>query len=296
MSSAPGDIHRISELAVLRGSSARPRSRSLAIVPRIAAWSLATVLVVALAAPLLPLPDPTHQELASALTGPSAHHWLGTDQLGRDLLSRVVWGTRTTLLAALLAVVIAVAIGLPAGIVAAYRRGVVDVVLGRLADVLLTLPGLVLLLAAQSAIHGGIFVSLAIFGVLLAPQLFRVVRAATLGLARAPFMQAGRMAGASHARILWRYIVPNVVEQLAVQVSFLLGYAVLGETGLSFLGLGVQPPDSSLGTLVADGTTLMAGHPMVLVVPGVLVTFLIAASNLVGDALADRVTSAGEAL
>ncbi|MBS1677742.1 MAG: ABC transporter permease [Actinobacteria bacterium] len=272
--------------------------RSLAsggLLTKLAVGFLVIVFLIVLVAPILPIQDPNHQNLGSSLQGASAGHPLGTDQLGRDSLARLIWGTRTTILSSLLAVVIAVAIGLPTGIVAAYRRGVGDFVLGRMADLLLALPGLVLLLAAQATLAGGVYLSMAIFGVLLAPQLFRVIRSATLATVRAPYVQAGRLSGASHTRIVWRYIVPNVAEQLAVQVSFLFGFALLVETGLSFLGLGVQPPDPSLGTLVAEGTTLMGSNPMTLIVPGTLVTLLIASTNLVGDTLAENLVQTPEA-
>lgn len=239
--------------------------------------------VTALMVPFLPLADPASQNLVDGYAPPSAAHWLGTDELGRDLFSRLLWAVRTSLTAALIAVAVGASIGVPLGLLGGYVGGWLDAMLGRLADTLLTVPALILLLTVQSALRTDIEGQMVTLGVIFAPRLYRVVRAATLTLANQPFVIAGRMSGCSHARILWRYLLPGVRVQAAVQVSYLLGLALLLEAGISFLGVGVRPPDASLGTLLAGASTVLAIEPMVVLVPAAVLTALILSMNLLGD-------------
>lgn len=240
-------------------------------------------LLFSILAPLLPLQDPNTQDLTSVLAGPSGDHWLGADQLGRDLLSRLVWGTRTSLFAAMTAIAVAAVVGIPLGLIAGYRKGWIDWFLGRFADVVLTVPALVMLITVQSSLKTGIYGQMVVLGILFAPRILRVVRSATDSVVAAPYMAAGRLSGCSHTRILWRYVMPNVREQVLVQISYLLGLALVVETGISFLGIGVQQPDSSLGTLLTGGTAMLASKPMVVLVPAAVLILLILALNMLGD-------------
>ncbi len=252
-------------------------------------WSAMVILGLALAitilVPFLPIPDPNAQDLMNTLGPVSADHWLGTDELGRDLFSRLLWGIHTSMIAALIAVTVATLIGLPLGLLAGYRGGWLDQVFGRLADVILIVPALILLLATQTALDLSINGQMVILGVVFAPRLLRVIRTQTIPLARAPYVIAARMSGVGHVRILRRYIMPGVRSQLVVQVSYLLGLALVVEAGISFLGIGVQPPDASLGTLLTGASTLLATVPRVVLIPAVVLTLLILSLNIVGDAL-----------
>ncbi|TYB44106.1 ABC transporter permease [Actinomadura chibensis] len=241
-------------------------------------------LLVTVLTPFLPLADPTRQDVGRTLADMSGDHWLGTDQLGRDLFSRLLWGIRTSMFAALTAVGVAAAIGVPTGLLAGYRRGWIDGITGRIADVVLTVPALILLLTVQAALRTGIEGQMVTLGVIFAPRIYRVVRAETMRLAVSPFVTAGRMSGCSHTRIVWRYLLPGVRDQAAVQVSYLLGLALVVEAGISFLGVGVQPPGASLGTLLTGASAMLASEPRVVLVPAAVITVLILCLNLLGDA------------
>lgn len=248
-------------------------------------WALlGAVALVALAAPVLPMPDPAAQDLSQALGGPTSVHWLGTDALGRDIFARSVDGARTTFSAAALAVIITVLVGLPFGLLAGYLRGVVDALLSRVADAVMAVPPLILLLAAIAALGPGITRSMVVLGLILAPRLFRVVRAATISLAGSGFLEVGRLSGCPSSRMLLRYVLPNIRAQVVVQVSLLFSYAVLTEASISFLGLGVQAPDASLGVLLKTAIEYLASAPLLTAAPGLLITVFILSCNLLGDA------------
>ncbi|MFI0352617.1 ABC transporter permease [Actinomadura sp. 9N407] len=241
-------------------------------------------LLITLLVPFLPVADPTRQDVGRTLAGMSGENWLGTDQLGRDLFSRLLWGIRTSMFAALTAIGVAAAIGVPTGLLAGYRRGWIDGITGRIADVILTVPALILLLTVQAALRTGIQGQMVTLGVIFAPRIYRVIRAETLRLAVSPFVTAGRMSGCSHTRIVWRYLLPGVRDQVAVQISYLLGLALVVEAGISFLGVGVQPPGASLGTLLTGASAMLASDPRVVLVPAGVITALILCLNVLGDA------------
>lgn len=256
---------------------------------RVGAWLALAYVVIAVAitvlVPFLPLTDPDAQELTNTLGPISGEHWLGTDDLGRDLFSRLLWAVHTSLIAALTAVAVAVAIGLPLGLLAGYVGGWTDMALARLADITLTVPALILLLAAQTALDTGIQGQMVVLGVIFAPRILRVVRTETLQVTTAPFVAAGRMSGCSHRRIIGRYLLPGVRAQLAVQTSYLLGLSLVVEAGISFLGIGVRPPGSSLGTLLIGASSLLSTEPRVVLIPAAVLTLLILSLNVLGDQL-----------
>lgn len=259
----------------------RPRG----IGPLLATAYVVLAGLITVVVPVLPLIDPNDQQLSSSLAPLSTAHWLGTDDLGRDLFSRLLWGVHTSFLAAITAVLVAVVVGLPLGLLAGYARGWADQLLSRCADVVLTVPALILLLAAQTALDTGIQGQMVVLGLIFAPRIIRVVRGETLRLAQSPFVIAGRMSGAGHSRIIRCYLLPGVRAQLAVQVSYLLGLSLVVEAGISFLGIGVKPPDSSLGTLLTGASALLTTDPHVVLVPAVALTLLILSLNLLGDRL-----------
>ncbi len=264
------------------------RTRRVTTTGVLASGFLAIVVLVTLLVPFVGLPDPNAQDLSNPLAPISSSHWLGTDELGRDMMSRLLWGTHRSFLAALTAMAVAVAVGLPLGLIAGYRRGWVDQLLSRGADVVLTVPALILLLAAQTALDTGIQGQMVVLGMIFAPRIMRVVRTETLRVRAAPYVAAGRMSGASHSRIVLRYLLPGVRPQFVVQTSYLLGLALVVEAGISFLGVGVRPPDASLGSLLSGAAAMLTVEPRLVLVPATVLTLLILSLNVLGDMLSQE--------
>lgn len=249
---------------------------------------LVLIAVVAIVAPALATHDPNDTDLLAKLAAPGDDgHLLGTDDLGRDAFSRLVYGTRVTVVAPFIAVGVALLLGLPTGLLAGFRGGVVDAVLGRVADALLALPGLVLAIAVVAARGPGTVNAMTAVGIAFAPRVFRVVRGATLGVRAETFIEASRAAGASSTRLIGAHVLPNILPPLIVQVSVMLGFAVLTEAGLSFLGIGVQPPDASWGVLLRRGFDHLQAAPHLSFPPGLMIMVLTLCFQFIGDGLRD---------
>jgi len=267
------------------GAWVRFRRNQLAVV------GLAIVAVfalTALAAPVLPLADPNATAPPDRLQPPfSAGAWLGTDQLGRDLLSRLVWGARVSLAVGVAATLAAAAVGSTIGLLAAYFGGLVDQVLMRLIDMIMAFPYLLLALAIVAALGPGLFNALLAIAVVNIPFFARSVRGATLGLVRREFIEAARLSGFSDARIVLDELLPNVLPVVVITMSTTLGWMILETAGLSFLGLGAQPPTADLGSMLGDGRDLLLTAPHVAVLPGLAILILVIGINLVGDGLRD---------
>ncbi|WP_250472171.1 nickel transporter permease [Caballeronia sp. GAFFF1] len=246
------------------------------------------VLVVAAAVgPLLVTQDPLRQVLADRLMPPGAAHWFGTDQLGRDILSRLVHGSRLTLSIAMLVVVLVVPIGLLIGTVAGYCGGFVDTVLMRLTDVALAFPKIVLALAFAAALGPGVLNAVIAISITAWPPYARLARAESLRLAQADFIHAARLAGASHTRILLRYIVPLCSSSVIVRATLDMAGIILAVAGLGFLGLGAQPPSPEWGYMVASGRNVLLDAWWVATIPGLAILAVSLAFNLLGDGLRD---------
>ncbi|MGI5158960.1 ABC transporter permease [Microbispora sp. CA-102843] len=273
----------MTEVVATGRSRSAGRLAGLGVTRAFALGFVLVCLAVSLAVPFLPLGDPNQQHLGDTLASYSAEHLFGTDQLGRDLLTRLLWGTRTSLFAALTAIAVATAVGLPFGMLAGYRRGWIEAVTGRLADVILTVPALVLLLTVHAALRTGITGQMVTLGVVFAPRIYRVVRTETVKVATLPYLMAGRMSGCSHTRILARYLLPGIRAQVLVQVSYLLGLSLLIEAGISFLGVGVESPNASLGTMLSGAATMLASAPRVVLIPAAVLSLLILSLNVIGD-------------
>lgn len=258
---------------------------------RLALFGLGLVTVLAglaAAAPLLPLSDPYVTDLTRRLLpAGSAGHLLGTDQLGRDLLSRLIWGTRTSLAVGFFAVLIAALMGTLVGLIAGWLRGWPDTLLMRGIDVLLAFPYLLLALAIVAALGPGLRNAMIAIAVVNVPFFARTVRGAVLGLTGRGFVDAARLAGAGHARILFRELLPNVLPVVVVMMSTSLGWMILETAGLSFLGLGAQPPAADLGSMLGSGREFLTTEPRVALLPGISILMLAAGINLVGDGLRD---------
>ena len=265
--------------AVWRALLARPAARTGLVLAAVLA-------LVALAGPLL-VPDPDLPDYADQLAPPSAEHWLGTDESGRDLLARSIAGARTSLGAALLVMTIAAVIGLVVGTVAGTFGGVVDAVLTRVTDVLLGLPTLVLTLAVVAVLGPGFANLVLAMSVTSWAWLARLARSVARGSERRPDVIAARMAGAGRLRVALGHVLPAAATQVAVAATLGLGETVLALGGLSFLGLGAQPPTAEWGNMLATGRTTFAYAPWQLVGPGLGLVLSVTAAALVSDALRD---------
>jgi len=248
------------------------------------AW-LALLVIVAVAAPWLSPYSPTTQNVSNMLAEPSAAHWLGTDDLGRDILSRLIHGAPATIYASFLAVGIAILLGVPVGLVAGYFGGWIDDVISRTIDTLLSFPAIVLAIAVTGALGIGLTNGMIAVGIVFAPQLARLARARTLVVRHELYVDAARCFGASTSHILWRHVLPNTVQPVIVQVTLLLAAALLAEASLSFLGLGVQPPNPSWGAMLARAYQAMDVAPEQMYPPGLAILFTALAFNALGESL-----------
>ena len=249
---------------------------------------IAALVVLALLATVLTPYDPLAQDASAQAKAPSAAHPLGTDYLGRDVLSRVIIGVRPSLGVGLVSVAIALVTGSTLGLVSGYLGGTVDLVLQRVVDVLLTLPGLVLALALLAIVGTGFASLIGVIAVVLSPGIARVVRSATLVVTAAGYIESARAIGARDARIVLRHVLPNTLATILVLASLNLGNAILFEAALSFLGLGVQPPQPSWGNMLSGpARAYFEVAPWMAVFPGIAVSLSVLGFNLLGDTLRD---------
>ena len=249
---------------------------------------LVVVVAIAVLAPMLiPASFGTRMQMAMRLKPPAAGHWLGTDQLGRDLLTRVLLGARTSLGIAGAAVAISIALGLPLGIVSGYFRGWTDVVLMRLVDTLLSFPALLLALTISAMLGPSVPNTILAIGIAFTPFLARIIRGEALRVAEMPYVEAARAAGTTDAMMIVRHVLPNVLPLIIVQGTISLAFAILAEAGLSFLGLGTQPPQSSWGLMIQSSRDYLDVAPWTALVPGVAVALTVLALNMFGDVLRD---------
>lgn len=257
--------------------------------PRIAIpLFLLTVLVVTSAlAPLVAPASPTKM-MGAPLLAPGGDHLLGTDDYGRDLLSRLIYAGRVSLGVALGSVAIAAICGISLGLMAGYFRGVVEFIIMRSMDLLLSFPTIVLAIAMVAFLGPSIRNLIIIIGVIYTPRFVRVVYGSALVLGDSDFVNAARVIGASDARILTKAVLPNVMAPIFVQVSLSLGFAILVESGLSFLGLGAQPPTPSWGNMISGARPFMELYPHLLIFPSIVIGLTILMLNTLGDGLRDE--------
>lgn len=246
------------------------------------------VLLVALLAPLV-IPDSyaTQMDMRARLSGPTWDHLFGTDQLGRDLFYRVVLGAQTSIMIAGAAVLMSILIGLPLGLVSGYFGGLLDNVLMRLVDTLLSFPALLLALTISAVLGPNLTNTIIAIGVAFTPFLARIIRGEALRVAQMPYVEAARAAGTTHAWMILRHILPNIMPAIIVQGTISLAFAILAEAGLSFLGLGTQPPDASWGLMIQASRDYLDVAPWTALVPGAAVALTVLGLNLFGDTLRD---------
>lgn len=248
---------------------------------------LVILILVAIFAPQVATHDPTAQNLRMALKPPSAENLLGTDHNGRDIFSRMVYGSRVSLYIGLLVVTIRAGIGIPLGLVAGYFGGRIDNLIMRLTDIVIVFPGILLALAIMSIWGPGlnkVLLALAFTGW---PEFARLVRGEVLALREREYVEAGRALGLSHMRIMGRHILPNVLPTLIVYSTISISAPIVSEAALSFLGLGIQPPEVSWGSMLADARSYIRVAPWFATLPGIAITITVVGFNLLGDGLRD---------
>jgi len=274
-----------------REGSGRPSNLKLLLanpLSRLGLAVLTAILLLALLVPVLPLPDPDVTNPANRLMPPlSEGHLLGTDHLGRDLLSRLLWGTRVSIAVGLSATLIAAVAGSAIGIVAGYAGGVADNALMRGIDLVMAFPYILLALAIVAVLGPGLLNALYAIAIVNIPFFARNVRGIALGISRREFVDAARLSGASHFTILVTEVLPNVLPVIVVTMSTTVGWMILETAGLSFLGLGAQPPQADLGSMLGEGRSLLFTAPFVSVIPGLMIFALVMSINLVGDGIRD---------
>jgi ABC-type dipeptide/oligopeptide/nickel transport system permease subunit len=245
------------------------------------------VVVVALAASVVSPQNPAHITFTAINEGPSGAHWLGTDYLGRDTLSRLIYGARVSMRVSGLVVLLAAAAAVPIGLAAGYFGHWVDGVLMRIMDALFTFPPLMLALALAALLGPSLTNASIAIAIPFIPGYARLVRAEVLSVREEAFIEASRSVGVTSGRMLRRHVLPNVASPLIVQVAVSFGYALLAEAGLSFLGFGVQPPNASWGTMLQSAYNFVLQKPWPMIPPGVAIVLTVLAFNLVGDGLRD---------
>jgi ABC-type dipeptide/oligopeptide/nickel transport system permease subunit len=249
---------------------------------------LGAFVVLALFGQALAPYDPNAQDLLALLDPPSATHWFGADQVGRDILSRIIVGTRTTLMIALTSVGMAGIFGVTLGLIAGYFGGTTDRLITIVTDLLLTVPSMVLAIAIVSAVGASAVGLTVAITVSFVPPLARLVRGRVMEVRGEDFISAARTLGIPQPRILWRHVLPNAVSVIVIELSLLAGQAVLVASALGFLGLGVQPPDPEWGSMLGTAREYLTTAPHLVIAPGLAITFLVFAFNMFGDGLRDR--------
>ncbi|MFE3946034.1 ABC transporter permease [Streptomyces sp. NPDC059118] len=281
---APAPRTSSARAARLAVSLRRLRRNRLALVGAVLA---AVFVLVALLSPLLAPYDPARPDFGAALAEPSWSHWLGTDDLGRDQLSRVLVGVTASLQVGVLAVLLAFVVAVPLGLVAGYYGRFADTVVSRLTDTMLAFPFLVLAVGLAAVLGPSLGNATLAIGISQIPGIVRVTRAETLRLKHLDYVGAAIANGAGDGVILFRHILPNATSTLIVQATVGIPSAIIGEAVLSFLGLGVQPPDPSLGVMLSSAQPFIADAPWMAVFPGLVIVLATLAFNLLGDGVRD---------
>lgn len=247
------------------------------------------ITLVAVFAPVIAPADPNRQSLRDNLLSPSWDHWLGTDELGRDVLSRLIFAARLSLLAAVQAVGVGVALGVLPGLAAGYLGKKVDLVIMRITDAVMSFPPLILAIAIVGVLGPNLTNAMIAIGIVFAPRFVRLVRGTVLAVREETFIEASRSIGTPTFTIIRRHILPNVMSPLVVQISLAAGFAMLAEASLSFLGLGAQPPDASWGVMLGRGFREISRAPWLVLAPGAAVALSVLSFNILGDGIRDSI-------
>lgn len=253
----------------------------------VGALTLFAFVLLSLLAPLIRPYDPLSADMSSVLRWPSAAHWLGTDEIGRDVLSRLLYGGQLSLRVGALAVIVGVGLGVPLGCLSGYAGGTVDLLIQRVVDVLQAFPGILLVLLVSASVGPNLEWTVVALGILSVPAFARLVRGSVLLVKELSYVEAAHAAGVGSFRVVARHILPNSLTPVIVQSSLQFGFSVLLLAGLGFLGLGAQPPTPEWGSMLASGRIYMRTAPHVVLFPALAISFVVLSMNLVGDALRD---------
>ncbi|MDR6373654.1 ABC transporter permease [Paraburkholderia caledonica] len=251
------------------------------------AFLVALIVIMALFAPWLTHYDPVQASFMTVRQAPSAAHWFGTDELGRDVLSRLLYGARASLLAGVVSVGIAVVLGVPLGLIAGYFGRFVDGVISRIADALLSIPFLILAIALSAFLGPSLTNAMAAIGISAMPRFIRLTRGQAISVKAEEYVEGARAIGLDHARIMLRYILPNVLPPIIVQASLTVASAIIAEASLSFLGLGQLPPAPSWGSMLNTAKDFVSQAPWMSIFPGIAIFLAVLGFNLLGDGLRD---------
>ncbi|CAG9206067.1 dipeptide ABC transporter membrane subunit DppC [Paraburkholderia sabiae] len=251
------------------------------------AFLVALIVVMAVFAPWLTQYDPVQASFMTVRQAPSAAHWFGTDELGRDVLSRLLYGARASLLAGVVSVGIAVVLGVPLGLLAGYFGKLVDGVISRIADALLSIPFLILAIALSAFLGPSLTNAMAAIGISAMPRFIRLTRGQAISVKAEEYVEGARAIGLDHARIILRYILPNVLPPIIVQASLTVASAIIAEASLSFLGLGQLPPAPSWGSMLNTAKDFVSQAPWMSIFPGIAIFLAVLGFNLLGDGLRD---------
>jgi ABC-type dipeptide/oligopeptide/nickel transport system permease subunit len=250
-------------------------------------WIIVIFLLTAAFAPLLAPYDPYEPNYDNILLSPSWQHWLGTDTLGRDILSRIIYASRTTLMVGVIAVGIAASVGMAFGLIAGYLGGWVYVIIMRFMDALMAFPMILLALVIAQLLGGGLKNVMIALGISLMPGYARLMCGQVLTVKENDYIMAGRSMGLSDLRIMLRHVFPNCMPPLIVKITMLMGTTILAEAGLSFLGVGIEAPATAWGGMINDGYARILTNPMLSFAPGIAIMVVVFAFNMVGDGLRD---------
>jgi ABC-type dipeptide/oligopeptide/nickel transport system permease subunit len=247
---------------------------------------LATI-ITAIFAPLLAPYDPNALDLDNTLVGPTSTHLLGTDAIGRDTLSRIIFGSRTALLVGIIAIGVAAVLGMTLGLLAGYFGGIINAIIMRFTDALMSFPMILLALAIAALLGGGLRNIVIALGISLMSGYTRLMCGQVLSVKENDYVMAGKSLGASNLRMLLRHILPNCFPPLIVLITMMMGGAILAEAGLSFLGVGVEPPMAAWGGMVSDGYNYLVRNPILSFAPGLAIMLIVFSFNMLGDGLRD---------
>jgi peptide/nickel transport system permease protein len=243
--------------------------------------------LVAIIGPSLMTRDPLAINLRNVYQSPSSEHWFGTDNLGRDTLTRIVYGARITLIISVVSVMAGTIVGMTLGVISGYFGGIIDTFLMRATDILLAFPGLLLAIAIVAILGGGIVNTMIAIAFYSIPYIARIVRGVVLSIKELEYIQASVVVGCSDFSIIVNHIIPNAMSQIIVNTTLNLGTAILTSSALSFLGLGVQPPHPEWGAMLSQAREVMRSAPVAALVPGFAITLVVLSFSLLGDGLRD---------
>ncbi|SCX24032.1 Glutathione transport system permease protein GsiD [Agrobacterium sp. DSM 25558] len=243
--------------------------------------------LLAVAAPLLPLADPLATSWGAIRKAPSAAHWLGTDDIGRDVLSRMIWGAQASLMAGVVSVAIAVLLGVPFGLISGYFGGWVDQVISRVTEAFLAMPFLIMAIALAAFLGPSLTNAMIAIGLSAMPIFVRLTRSQVLSVKTEDYIEGARSIGLGHGDIMLRYILPNIVPPIIVQATLTVATAIIAEASLSFLGLGQQAPAPSWGSMLNVAKNFLTQAPWMAMWPGAAIFFVVIGFNLLGDGLRD---------